>query len=58
MITFMPVDKLSDIFIPNNEIHQKIEATCVSHSIHTIGIHIRRGDHEKAIELEEQKISI
>lgn len=67
---YQPSYKLSDIFIPNNEIMQKIEITCASHSTHTIGIHIRRGDHEiairkspihlfteameKAIELEEQ----
>ena len=47
---YQPSYKLSDIFIPNNEIQQKIEIACVSHSAHTIGIHIRRGDHKIAIQ--------
>lgn len=46
---YQPSYKLSDIFIPNNEIMQKIETICTSHSTNTIGIHIRRGDHEIAI---------
>ena len=46
---YQPSYKLSDIFIPNNEIMQKIETTCTSHSTNPIGIHIRRGDHEIAI---------
>ena len=47
---YQPSYKLSDIFVPTNEIRQKIETTCASHSTHTIGIHIRRGDHEIAIQ--------
>ena len=47
---YQPSYKLSDIFIPNNEIQQRIEIACASHSTHTIGIHIRRGDHQIAIQ--------
>lgn len=47
---YQPSHELSEIFIPTDEIQQKIETACISHSEHTIGIHIRRGDHKIAIQ--------
>ena len=41
---------LNRLFIPIPHIQKKIDDACSSHSAYTIGIHIRRGDHNIAIQ--------
>jgi hypothetical protein len=46
---YPPTKSLKDLFIPIEPIQDKIENICSVYTMHTIGIHIRRGDHNVAI---------
>lgn len=46
---YPPTKTLKDLFIPINPIQEKIENVCSAYTLQTIGIHIRRGDHDIAI---------
>jgi len=46
---YPPTKNLKDLFIPIEPIQNKIEDVCATYTMQTIGIHIRRGDHDIAI---------
>ncbi len=46
---YQPKLELKSLFIPSDSIQLKIDSACSAHTEHTIGVHIRRGDHEIAI---------
>ena len=46
---YPPTKDLKDLFIPIEPIQNRIENVCSAYTAQTIGIHIRRGDHDIAI---------
>lgn len=46
---YPPTTDLKDLFIPIESIQNKIENVCSAYTMQTVGIHIRRGDHDIAI---------
>lgn len=47
---YQPNKSLKDLFIPTEQIQHQINNACSTHNKQTIGIHIRRGDHDIAIQ--------